>query len=80
MKPVFAAIREIQEAADIEYKKHGCDSLTVEGVHVRVHVTKTKAIYMFGDRPNVKRYLTLDDALEALTDHLAEAVARRMFH
>ena len=78
MKPIIAAIREIQDAADIEYKKHGRGSLTVEGVHIRAHISKTKAIYMFGNRPTVKRYLTLDDALEALTDHLAEAVARRM--
>jgi uncharacterized protein YhdP len=33
---------------------------------------------MFGERPDVKRYLPLDDAQEALTDYLAEAVAKRM--
>lgn len=80
MEPIMTAVREIARTTDIAYKKHGHDALTVEGLHVHVRVTNTKAIYIFGDRPNVKRYLTPDDALEALTDHLAEAVARRASH
>jgi hypothetical protein len=80
MEPIMTAVREIARTTEINYKKHGHDAFTVEGLRIHVHLTQTKAIYMFGDRPNVKRYLTLDDALEALTDHLAEAVARRMPH
>lgn len=80
MAPIFAALEEIRQSAHVTYKKHGHDALTVEGLPIHVRITKTKAIYLFGDRSQVKRYLTLEDALDALIDHIAKAVAKRIAH
>ena len=78
MKPIVTAMREIRGIADFSFTKHGHASLTVEGLDVTVRVTKTRSIYIFGEQPNQTRHFTPDEALDALTDHIAKAVARRM--
>lgn len=80
MAPIFAALKEIRQTAHIKYEKHGHDALTVEGLYIHVRITKTRAIYIFGERPDVKRHLALDDALDALIEYVAYAVAKRWAH